>query len=80
MHIDITFEPNFMQFSGTHLRNHFAYSRPWSPFSPLPWASSNMLEDLLAPASVAGDGRPDAVPKNVTSVVGNVLDEVCYCN
>ena len=54
-----------------------------------------MLEDLLAPASVAADGLPDVMPKvnknwcvfyivkslcvlhkqNVSSVVGNVLDE-----
>ena len=37
--------------------------RPWSPFSPLPWAPNNMLEDLLAPASVAADGLPDVMPK-----------------
>ena len=33
------------------------------------------MEDLLAPASVAADGLSTAMPKNVSSVVGNVLDE-----
>ena len=42
--------------------------RPWSPFSPLPWAPNNMLEDLLAPASVAADGLPDVMPKVIKNL------------
>ena len=47
-----------------------------SPLSPLsrPWTPDYMLEDLLAPATVAAVGLA-AMPENVSSVVGNVLDE-----